>query len=201
MYGKRLAVNQLQLQHYERDDDQHGPQCPIWKTQPRSTGTARLLDYCRLKDITISRGRLFQYGFFEGVFLAAQNTRRSTGSWGNCRKIGITPTGAAVAWLLRHPAESCSLSAARCPLSACGRDCRGDGGSRFPARIGMRFTRRRAISCRNIQGTEQIYKKINKGDESMNTKATASPAWACIPLDWLPTEHSSVPARLFGVLQ
>jgi predicted oxidoreductase len=34
-----------------------------------------VLDYCRLKDITIQPWSPFQYGFFEGVFLGNESSR------------------------------------------------------------------------------------------------------------------------------
>lgn len=37
-----------------------------------------VLDFCRLHDITIQPWSPFQYGFFEGVFLGATNSPRST---------------------------------------------------------------------------------------------------------------------------
>ena len=66
-----------------------------------------VLDYCRLRDITIQAWSPFQYGFFEGVFL------------GNYEKFGplnnvldrlaqeknTNPSALAVAWIARHPAH------------------------------------------------------------------------------------------------
>lgn len=65
-----------------------------------------VLDYCRLHDITIQPWSPFQHGFFEGPFIgnpayAALNEalERIAAAY------GITPTGLAVAWILRHPAK------------------------------------------------------------------------------------------------
>jgi predicted oxidoreductase len=65
-----------------------------------------ILDYCRLKEITIQPWSPFQYGLFEGVFLDndkfpelnAQITAVAASR-------GVTNTAIAIAWLLRHPAR------------------------------------------------------------------------------------------------
>lgn len=65
-----------------------------------------ILDYCRLKDITIQAWSPFQYGFFEGVFL---NNDKFPGL--NrvidelAEKKGVTNSAIAIAWILRHPAH------------------------------------------------------------------------------------------------
>jgi predicted oxidoreductase len=65
-----------------------------------------ILDYCRLKEITIQPWSPFQYGFFEGVFLDNDKFLELN------QKIdeialsrGVANTAIAVAWLLRHPAH------------------------------------------------------------------------------------------------
>jgi predicted oxidoreductase len=65
-----------------------------------------ILDYCRLKDITIQPWSPFQYGFFDGVFLDNDKFPELN------RKInelasgkGVTNTAIAIAWILRHPAR------------------------------------------------------------------------------------------------
>ena len=65
-----------------------------------------ILDYCRLKDITIQPWSPFQYGFFEGVFLDNDtfpelNARINAVAASR----GVTNTAIAIAWLLRHPAR------------------------------------------------------------------------------------------------
>ena len=65
-----------------------------------------ILEYCRLKDITIQPWSPFQYGFMEGTFINNDLFKdlniklEEIGA-----KYGITPTGLAIAWLLRHPAK------------------------------------------------------------------------------------------------
>ncbi len=65
-----------------------------------------ILDYCRLKEITIQPWSPFQYGFFEGAFLdnakfpeLNQKINEIAAAW------GVTNTAIAIAWLLRHPAH------------------------------------------------------------------------------------------------
>ncbi len=65
-----------------------------------------ILDYCRLKEITIQPWSPFQYGFFEGAFLnndkfpeLNQKINEIASAW------GVTNTAIAIAWLLRHPAH------------------------------------------------------------------------------------------------
>jgi predicted oxidoreductase len=65
-----------------------------------------ILDYCRLKEITIQPWSPFQFGFFGGVFLNNDKYPELN------QKIdaiaadrGVTNTAIAIAWILRHPAH------------------------------------------------------------------------------------------------
>lgn len=65
-----------------------------------------ILDYCRLKDITVQAWSPFQYGFFEGVFLdnpkfPALNVVIDR----IAKEHAVTNTAVAVAWISRHPAH------------------------------------------------------------------------------------------------
>lgn len=65
-----------------------------------------ILDYCRLKDITIQPWSPFQYGFFEGVFLDNPKFPELNQKIDQIAAAkGVTNTAIAVAWLLRHPAR------------------------------------------------------------------------------------------------
>ncbi|HLX13028.1 MAG TPA: aldo/keto reductase [Bacteroidota bacterium] len=65
-----------------------------------------ILEYCRLKDITIQAWSPFLFGFFEGVFLGHEK-------WPELNKVidrlakekGVPNTAIAIAWILRHPAK------------------------------------------------------------------------------------------------
>lgn len=65
-----------------------------------------ILDYCRLKDITIQPWSPFQYGFFEGVFLNNDKfPELNTKIDEIAKKYEVSNTTIAIAWLLRHPAH------------------------------------------------------------------------------------------------
>src|SRR5690554_6761685 len=65
-----------------------------------------ILDYCRLKDITIQPWSPFQYGFFEGVFLGNDKFPELNAKIDQIAdKYGVSNTTITIAWLLRHPAK------------------------------------------------------------------------------------------------
>jgi predicted oxidoreductase len=65
-----------------------------------------VLDYCRLKDITIQAWSPYQYGFFEGVFLDNDKFPILNDKINEiAEKKGVTNTAIATAWILRHPAK------------------------------------------------------------------------------------------------
>jgi len=66
-----------------------------------------ILDYCRLNDITLQAWSPFQRGFFDGVFLGDRENYAELNDALDelAAKYGVTPTGIAVAWITRHPAN------------------------------------------------------------------------------------------------
>ena len=65
-----------------------------------------ILEYCRLKDITIQAWSPYQYGFFEGVFLDNNKFPEVNKKINEiAEKYGVTNTAIATAWILRHPAK------------------------------------------------------------------------------------------------
>jgi predicted oxidoreductase len=65
-----------------------------------------ILEYCRLKDITIQAWSPYQYGFFEGVFLGNEKFPELNAAIDEiAEKKGVTNTAIATAWILRHPAK------------------------------------------------------------------------------------------------
>jgi predicted oxidoreductase len=65
-----------------------------------------ILDYCRLKDITVQPWSPFQYGFFEGVFLDNDKFPKLNEVIDRIAgEKGVANTAIAIAWLLRHPAK------------------------------------------------------------------------------------------------
>ena len=64
-----------------------------------------VLDYCRLNGITIQPWSPFQYGFFEGAFIGSDKYPELNRKLEEiAASYGVTPTGLAIAWILRHPA-------------------------------------------------------------------------------------------------
>lgn len=65
-----------------------------------------VLEFCRLNDITIQAWSPFQHGFFKGCFIDSEKypeLNKKLAEIGD--KYGITKTGMALAWILRHPAK------------------------------------------------------------------------------------------------
>jgi predicted oxidoreductase len=65
-----------------------------------------VLEYCRMKKVTIQSWSPLQYGFFEGVFLGSSKCpelNRALSAVAD--REGVTPAAVAVAWILRHPAD------------------------------------------------------------------------------------------------
>ncbi len=66
-----------------------------------------LLDYSRLKGMMLQAWSPFQRGFFKGVFVGdRENYPQLNDALDEiAAKYGVTPTGIAVAWIIRHPAN------------------------------------------------------------------------------------------------
>jgi predicted oxidoreductase len=66
-----------------------------------------ILDYCRLKGITIQAWSPFQKGFFDGVFLGDRENYAELNDVIDdlARSYGVPPAAIAVAWITRHPAN------------------------------------------------------------------------------------------------
>jgi predicted oxidoreductase len=65
-----------------------------------------ILDYCRLKDITIQAWSPLQYGFFDGVFLNNDKFPELNRKIDEIAAAKDVPnTAIAIAWILRHPAK------------------------------------------------------------------------------------------------
>jgi len=80
------------------------------KIDPSINRDGSILDYCRLKEITIQPWSPFQYGFFQGVFLDNDKFPELNQKINEIAVAkGVTNTAIAIAWILRHPAE-CSPS-------------------------------------------------------------------------------------------
>lgn len=65
-----------------------------------------VLEYSRIKDMTIQTWSPFQTGFFEGTFIDNPNYPELNACLAKFgEKFGVAKTAVAVAWLLRHPAK------------------------------------------------------------------------------------------------
>ena len=66
-----------------------------------------LLDYSRLKGMTLQAWSPVQKGFFEGVFIGDRESYSELNDVMDelAKKYSITPTGIAIAWITRHPAN------------------------------------------------------------------------------------------------
>lgn len=65
-----------------------------------------VLDYCRLKDMTIQAWSPFQYGFFEGVFIGNDKFPELNQQLEElAERYDVTPITIVAAWMLRHPAH------------------------------------------------------------------------------------------------
>ena len=64
-----------------------------------------ILEYCRIKQITIQPWSPFQYGFFEGTFIGSGKYPELNKKLEEiAARYHVTATGMAIAWILRHPA-------------------------------------------------------------------------------------------------
>ena len=66
-----------------------------------------LLDYSRLKGMMLQAWSPFQKGFFDGLFVGdRENYAELNDALDELAAThGVTPTGIAVAWIVRHPAN------------------------------------------------------------------------------------------------
>ncbi|SDF79128.1 Aldo/keto reductase family protein [Thermoanaerobacter thermohydrosulfuricus] len=65
-----------------------------------------ILEYCRLKNITIQAWSPFQYGFFEGIFLGNVKFKELNDKIDEiAAKKGVPSIAIPIAWILRHPAK------------------------------------------------------------------------------------------------
>lgn len=103
--NQRILVNQLQLSlmHTGMIDSGLNVNMKIDQSVDRDGG---ILEYCRLKNITIQAWSPFQYGFFKCVFLGNENFPELNKKIDEiAEKYGVKPEAVAVAWILRHPAK------------------------------------------------------------------------------------------------
>ncbi len=103
--NEKVAINQLQfgLGHTVMIDSSLNVNMG---NDPAINRDDSVLDFCRLNDITIQPWSPFLYGFFEGNIIGSEKYPELNAKLEEIsEKYGITPTGLAVAWILRHSAK------------------------------------------------------------------------------------------------
>jgi predicted oxidoreductase len=102
---QKIAFNQLQLSITNSGMIDAGINVNM-EHDPSIDRDGSILDYCRLKEITIQPWSPFQYGFFEGVFLDNDKFPELNAVIDKMAEAkGVTNTAIAIAWILRHPAR------------------------------------------------------------------------------------------------
>jgi predicted oxidoreductase len=103
--SRPLVVNQLQYSVVHTNIIDQGIAANMLTDQALDR-TGHILDYCRLNEITIQAWSPFQKGFFEGPFFQdPQYADLNVALLEYGEKYGLDITGAAVAWISRHPAN------------------------------------------------------------------------------------------------
>jgi len=103
--NQKIIINQLQFSVTNATMISNGINVNM-----ESTGAVdrdgSILDYCRLKDITVQAWSPFQYGLFAGVFLDNDKFPALNQKIDELAKAkGVPNTAIAIAWILRHPAH------------------------------------------------------------------------------------------------
>ncbi|MBL4937056.1 aldo/keto reductase family oxidoreductase [Clostridium sp. YIM B02515] len=102
---QKLIINQLQFSIMHTTMIDAGLNVNM-RIDPAINRDGGVLEYCRLKDITIQAWSPFQYGFFEGVFLDNDKFPELNSVINRiAEEKGVPNTSIAIAWILRHPAK------------------------------------------------------------------------------------------------
>lgn len=100
----RLMVNQLQFSLAASGMVDSGIHVNI--PSSCSSQDSGVLEYCRLKNMTIQTWSPLQYGLFEGVFLGSEKYPDLNAKLNIlAEKYGTEAAAVAIAWILRHPAK------------------------------------------------------------------------------------------------
>ena len=101
-----LVFNQLQLSLEQSQLIDQALYVNDKRTDMSNIRDGSLLDYCRLKDITIQAWSPLQFGFFKGVFVDNEAFPELNKVLGNiASREGVSKSAIAIAWILRHPAK------------------------------------------------------------------------------------------------
>lgn len=100
-----LGIDQLQLSLAHTPMLDQGLYANMYVSEAADR-TGSILEYCRMKNISIQAWSILQYGIFEGTFLENPSYEAlNTALEDIAQKYGISKMGAAIAWILRHPAH------------------------------------------------------------------------------------------------
>ena len=100
-----LGINQLQLSVTEAGMITSGMNANM-KNADSVMHDGSVLEYSRIKNMTIQAWSPFQYGFFKGTFIDNEEFPELNAKLAEiAKKYGISKTGVAAAWILRHPAN------------------------------------------------------------------------------------------------
>ncbi len=100
-----LVINQLQLSAAHSSMISNGMEVNML-TDGAVDRDGSVLDYCRLKNMTIQAWSPFQYGMIKGPFLLNDEFSVLNGKLKEIAEMhGVSTTIIATAWLLRHPAN------------------------------------------------------------------------------------------------
>ncbi|NKF06080.1 aldo/keto reductase family oxidoreductase [Clostridium gasigenes] len=103
--NNKIIINQLQLSIMNTGMIDSGLNVNM-KINSSIDRDGSILEYCRLKDITIQAWSPFQYGMFEGVFLDNDKFPEVNAKINEIAALkGVSNTVIATAWILRHPAK------------------------------------------------------------------------------------------------
>lgn len=100
-----LVVNQLQFSVTEAGMVTSGMNVNM-KNADSQMHDGGILEYSRIKKMTIQAWSPFQFGFFEGNYIDSDNYPELNATLGQiAEKYSLSKTGVAAAWILRHPAN------------------------------------------------------------------------------------------------
>lgn len=100
-----LVANQLQLSAAFSPAFDAGFHVNMEEPAP-SQQDGSVFEYCRIKDMVIQAWSVFQYGYFEGVFLGSDKYPKLNQVLNRlAREHGVYPATVALAWILRYPAK------------------------------------------------------------------------------------------------
>lgn len=103
--NNKVIINQLQFSVMHTGIIDSGLNVNM-KIDPSIDRDGSILEYCRLKDITIQAWSPYQYGFFEGVFLDNDKFPELNEKINEIAAAkDVSNTAIATAWILRHPAK------------------------------------------------------------------------------------------------